>query len=104
VLFVKDGLQAAAPAARSVLYEKRPPEAPSRQGGPVSPLISLTETGRPSPSSDKASSTHLDQDSPPPTYRLCLWRREIDFAADFVGYGIDHAENYRHLPYIGIID
>jgi hypoxanthine phosphoribosyltransferase len=41
-------------------------------------------------------------------------RREIDFTADFVGftiddvfivgYGIDYAENYRHLPYIGIID
>ncbi len=41
-------------------------------------------------------------------------RREIDFTADFigftiddvfiVGYGTDHAENYRHLPYIGVID
>jgi len=36
VLFVKDGLPAAAPAARSVLYEKRPAEAPSRQGGLIS--------------------------------------------------------------------
>jgi hypothetical protein len=39
VLFVKDGLQAAAPAARSVLYEKRPAEAPSLQGEPISPAI-----------------------------------------------------------------
>ncbi len=41
-------------------------------------------------------------------------RREIDFSADFigftiddvfvVGYGIDYAEDYRHLPYIGVID
>ena len=40
--------------------------------------------------------------------------REVDFSADFigftvgdvfvVGYGIDYAENYRHLPYIGAID
>lgn len=41
-------------------------------------------------------------------------RREIDIAADLVGftvadlfvvgYGIDYAERYRHLPYIGTID
>ncbi|MFQ5953874.1 MAG: hypoxanthine phosphoribosyltransferase [Kiloniellales bacterium] len=41
-------------------------------------------------------------------------RREIDLAADLVGftvgdlfvvgYGIDYAEKYRHLPYIGTID
>ncbi|MDP6706498.1 MAG: hypoxanthine phosphoribosyltransferase [Alphaproteobacteria bacterium] len=41
-------------------------------------------------------------------------RRQVEFAADFVGftvddvfvvgYGIDHAEKYRHLPYIGTID
>ena len=41
-------------------------------------------------------------------------RREIDIAADFVGftiedlfvvgYGIDYDENYRHLPYIGTVD
>ena len=41
-------------------------------------------------------------------------RREIEFSADFigftiddvfvVGYGIDYAEDYRHLPYIGVID
>ena len=41
-------------------------------------------------------------------------RREIDFTADFVGftvgdvfvvgYGIDYAERYRQLPYIGAID
>lgn len=41
-------------------------------------------------------------------------RREVDFAADFVGfeiedvfvvgYGIDFAEAYRHLPYIGTVD
>jgi len=41
-------------------------------------------------------------------------RREVDFTADFVGftvddvfvvgYGIDFAENYRHLPYIGAVD
>lgn len=41
-------------------------------------------------------------------------RREIDFSADFigftiddvfvVGYGIDYAEDYRYLPYIGVID
>lgn len=41
-------------------------------------------------------------------------RREIDLEADFVGfviddvfvagYGIDYAEDYRHLPYIGVID
>lgn len=40
-------------------------------------------------------------------------RREVDFKADFigfdiedvfvVGYGIDYAERYRHLPYIGIV-
>ncbi len=40
--------------------------------------------------------------------------REANVAADFtgfvvddhfvVGYGIDHAEKYRHLPYIGTID
>ena len=38
-------------------------------------------------------------------------RREVDFRADFVGfeipdvfvvgYGIDYAERYRHLPYVG---
>lgn len=38
-------------------------------------------------------------------------RREVDFQADFVGfaipdvfvvgYGIDYAERYRHLPYVG---
>ncbi len=41
-------------------------------------------------------------------------RREVSVTIDFVGfriedvfvagYGIDHAEKYRHLPYIGIID
>lgn len=41
-------------------------------------------------------------------------RREVTFNADFVGfevpdvfivgYGIDYAENYRHLPYIGQVD
>ena len=41
-------------------------------------------------------------------------RREIAFTADFVGfqvpdvfvvgYGIDYAEDYRHLPYIGKVD
>lgn len=41
-------------------------------------------------------------------------RREVDFTADFtgftiedvfvVGYGIDDAEKYRHLPYIGRVD
>ena len=41
-------------------------------------------------------------------------RREVDLKADFigfsvadlfvVGYGIDYAEQYRHLPYIGTID
>jgi|TARA_Y100000310_G_scaffold311069_1_gene356999 hypoxanthine phosphoribosyltransferase len=41
-------------------------------------------------------------------------RREVHFEADFVGfsiddvfvvgYGIDYAEDYRHLPYIGKID
>lgn len=41
-------------------------------------------------------------------------RRVVDFAADFigftvedvfiVGYGIDYAEQYRHLPYIGTVD
>ncbi|MDP6390528.1 MAG: hypoxanthine phosphoribosyltransferase [Alphaproteobacteria bacterium] len=41
-------------------------------------------------------------------------RREIDFTVDFVGftvndvfvvgYGIDYAEDYRHLPYIGAVD
>ena len=41
-------------------------------------------------------------------------RREVAFTADFVGfevpdifivgYGIDYAENYRHLPYIGRVD
>lgn len=41
-------------------------------------------------------------------------RREIDFRADFigftvediflVGYGIDYAEDYRHLPYLGTLD
>lgn len=41
-------------------------------------------------------------------------RREVDFAADFigfevpdvflVGYGIDYAERYRHLPYLGTIE
>jgi hypoxanthine phosphoribosyltransferase len=41
-------------------------------------------------------------------------RREVEFCADFVGftvanvfvvgYGIDYAERYRHLPYIGAID
>ncbi len=40
-------------------------------------------------------------------------RRQIDFEADFVGfripdvfvvgYGIDYAEKYRHLPYIGSV-
>jgi hypoxanthine phosphoribosyltransferase len=41
-------------------------------------------------------------------------RREIEVTIDFVGfsigdvfvvgYGTDHAEKYRHLPYIGIVD
>ena len=41
-------------------------------------------------------------------------RREVDCAADFVGfsipdvfvvgYGIDYAETYRHLPYIGVVE
>jgi len=41
-------------------------------------------------------------------------RREVDVSIDFVGfrigdvfvagYGIDHAEKYRHLPYIGVVD
>jgi len=41
-------------------------------------------------------------------------RREVEFEADFVGftvpdvfiavYGIDYAEQYRHLPYIGAVD
>lgn len=41
-------------------------------------------------------------------------RREVDCTADFfgfeiedvfvVGYGIDYAENYRYLPYIGVVD
>ncbi len=41
-------------------------------------------------------------------------RREVEIAADFVGftiedlfvvgYGIDFAEDYRHLPYIGTVD
>ena len=40
-------------------------------------------------------------------------RREVEFAPDFigftvadvfvVGYGIDYAEAYRHLPYIGVL-
>jgi len=41
-------------------------------------------------------------------------RREVEATADFVGftiddlfvagYGIDYAERYRHLPYIGVVD
>ena len=41
-------------------------------------------------------------------------RREIEVAIDFVGfsigdifvvgYGTDHAEKYRHLPYIGVVE
>ncbi len=41
-------------------------------------------------------------------------RREVDVSIDFVGfrignvfvagYGIDHAEKYRHLPYIRVVD
>jgi hypoxanthine phosphoribosyltransferase len=41
-------------------------------------------------------------------------RREVEFTADFVGfliedvfvvgYGIDFAERYRHLPYIGVVE
>jgi hypoxanthine phosphoribosyltransferase len=41
-------------------------------------------------------------------------RRQVDFTADFtgfsiedvfvVGYGIDYAENYRHLPFIGFVE
>ena len=41
-------------------------------------------------------------------------RREVESEADFigfqiedvfvVGYGIDYAEGYRHLPYIGVVD
>ena len=41
-------------------------------------------------------------------------RREIEAAVDFVGfsigdafvvgYGTDHAEKYRHLPYIGVVE
>ena len=40
-------------------------------------------------------------------------RREVDFTPDFcgacipdefvVGYGLDYAENYRHLPFVGIL-
>lgn len=41
-------------------------------------------------------------------------RREVDINIDFVGfsiadvfvagYGIDYAEKYRHLPYIGVVE
>jgi hypoxanthine phosphoribosyltransferase len=41
-------------------------------------------------------------------------RREVDCTADFVGfviedvfvvgYGVDYAEGYRHLPYIGVVE
>ena len=41
-------------------------------------------------------------------------RREVESEADFigfqiedvfvVGYGIDYAEGYRHLPYIGVVE
>lgn len=41
-------------------------------------------------------------------------RREVEVAIDFVGfriddvfvagYGVDYAEKYRHLPYIGVVD
>ncbi len=41
-------------------------------------------------------------------------RREVEASIDFVGfriddlfvagYGVDHAEKYRHLPYIGVVD
>jgi hypoxanthine phosphoribosyltransferase len=41
-------------------------------------------------------------------------RREVEVAIDFVGftvgdvfvvgYGTDHAEKYRHLPYIGVVE
>jgi hypoxanthine phosphoribosyltransferase len=41
-------------------------------------------------------------------------RREVDVSIDFVGvrtgdvfvagYGIAHAEKYRHLPYVGVVD
>ena len=40
-------------------------------------------------------------------------RREVDFSTDFcgacipdefvVGYGLDYAENYRHLPFVGVL-
>ncbi len=41
-------------------------------------------------------------------------RREVEASVDFVGfriddvfvagYGVDHAEKYRHLPYIGVVE
>ena len=41
-------------------------------------------------------------------------RRKVDVAVDYigftiedrfvVGYGLDYAEQYRHLPYIGALD
>jgi len=48
------------------------------------------------------------------TCALLPQRREVAVAIDFVGfrigdvfvagYGIDYAEKYRHLPYIGVVD
>ena len=54
----------------------------------------------------------------PASLRICTLldkpeRRLVDIKADFngfnipdefvVGYGLDYAENYRHLPYIGVL-
>ena len=74
----------------------------------------IVDTGR----SIAYAKTLLEQRDAGPIWTCALLdkpsRREVDVKADFVGfevgdlfvagYGIDYAEQYRHLPYIGWIE
>jgi hypoxanthine phosphoribosyltransferase len=87
---------------------------PDMATGPVLVVDDIADTGR-----SLAYAKHLLEQRGATRVWTCALgdkpsRREVDFSADFVGftiddrfvvgYGIDHAEKYRYLPYIGTID
>jgi hypoxanthine phosphoribosyltransferase len=81
------------------------------QGEPVVIVDDIQDTGR----TLKVAKRILDDRGAAPIYTCALLdkpeRREVEFQADLigfkipdvfvVGYGIDWAERFRHLPYIG---